>query len=267
MSTNEMKTNTQDIREFHKHCYHVPEENWDSDMGKKPMPELFKHYQDTPSIQLPVPDKELGTPIWKTIQDRRSHRQYLNDPLTLPQLSQLLWASVGISQIRTIQKKDGTSMEYPLRVAPSGGARYSVETYLEISNVTDVEPGIYHYHVPEHKLCKLDLTINRNDLVKACLDQDWMEPTPVVFLFTSIFYKQQWKYKTRGGRYAYMEVGSISQNLYLTSTALELGTCAIGAFYDEDVHSYLNIDGDQEFVTLIHPVGKLASEDWKTTRR
>jgi SagB-type dehydrogenase family enzyme len=262
-----METNQQDIRAFHKHCYHIPGEEWDADINTQPMPELFKKYEGQDVVVLPEPDRIGGASLWKTIQTRRSHRKYSADPLSLEELSQLLFATVGISEIMELTRPDGTDVRYPLRVAPSGGARYCVETYLDIQNIEDLDSGIYHYYVPEHQLVRLKTKRDRMELIHTCLDQDWMEPTPVVFIFTSIFYRQQWKYKTRGARYAYMEAGSISENLYLAATGMGLGTCAIGAFYDEAIHSYLQVDGENEFVTLVHPVGRLHEGDWKQTRR
>ena len=45
----------------------------------------------------------------------------------------------------------------------------------------------------------------------------------------------------RGYRYVHFEAGAIGHRLYLAAEALGLGATGIGAFFDEDVHRYLNL--------------------------
>ena len=89
-------------------------------------PESYKNYPKSPKIKLELPQKEGGMPLWQAINRRRSIRNYSPKPVKKDVLSQLLWASQGITQ---------ESMEFEFRTVPSAGALYPVETYLAIHNV------------------------------------------------------------------------------------------------------------------------------------
>jgi hypothetical protein len=87
---------------------------------KPERPPEFKTYPESPRIKLPEPTYR-GMTIEEAIQKRRSVRNYSPDPLSLVQLSQLLFAAQGIT---------GKMYGQPLRTAPSAGALYPFETYL-----------------------------------------------------------------------------------------------------------------------------------------
>jgi nitroreductase len=52
-------------------------------------------------------------------------------------------------------------------------------------------------------------------------------------------------YGDRGYRYAHFEAGAIGQRLYIGAEALGLGATGIGAFFDDDVHRYLELTSGQ----------------------
>ena len=67
------------------------------------------------------------------------------------------------------------------------------------------------------------------------------------------------KYGDRGERYVHMEVGCVSQSIYLQAGALDLGTVFIGAFDDEAVRELLGAGEEQDPLGLM-PVGKKRDE-------
>jgi len=77
----------------------------------------------------------------------------------------------------------------------------------------------------------------------------------IVFVWTAIFQRAKWKYEQRAYRYVYLDAGHIAQSLALTAVSLDLGTCQIGALYDEEVNSLLEIDGEDESVLYMSVVG------------
>jgi len=105
-------------------------------------PAVYKVYLDTPSISLPAPDIQGGQGLWDALRTRRSVRAYKEDAVTQADLSQMLWASQGIT---------ARIHDHELRTAPSAGALYPIETYLCINRVEGIDPGIYHYNI---KLCR-----------------------------------------------------------------------------------------------------------------
>src|SRR4030042_2460682 len=100
--------------------------------------------QDKPSlstppefVSLPQPPMEGGPNIWKTMQNRRSIRDYSKDPLSLMELASLLWATQGIT-------KKALAPWY--RTAPSAGALHPIDTYLIVNRVEELGPGVYLLH-------------------------------------------------------------------------------------------------------------------------
>jgi len=216
------------------------------DWSKKP--DRYKVYPRAKKIKLEPPQREGGTPLWETIERRRSCRAFGERPLSREALSQLLWASQGVTK---------TYKDFELRAAPSAGALYPIETYLAALNVAGIEPGLYHYDVRPHALELLKPGDFRDRVACAALDQDFMAEAGAVFIWAAMFERTKWKYKQRAYRYIYLDTGQIAQNLALAAVSLGLGSCQIGALYDDEVNALLDIDGDEESVVYMTAVGML----------
>ena len=208
--------------------------------GKPPAP--FKTYPTAPRVALPRP-APMPMRLDEALNRRRSLRDYRDAPIALDVLSALLHAAQGI-----------TEPTYPKRAAPSAGALYPLEVYVSVQRVQDLTPGLYHYAVREHALEFLREDV-RQPLTVACLDQEHVPTAAVVFILTAIFQRERWKYKGRAYRYILMEAGHVGQNIYLAATALGLGACAIGAFYDDMLNDLLGVDGDEEAALYVLTVG------------
>ncbi|MEA2075099.1 MAG: SagB/ThcOx family dehydrogenase [Euryarchaeota archaeon] len=216
---------------------------WHLDWASKP--ETYKRYPSAPTVQLEPPQREGGAPLWGVLRSRRSVRHFKDEPMTKSELSQLLWAAQGI-----------TNHESGFRTAPSAGALYPVETYLVVNSVADVEPGVYHYAVDKHELEQLRAGDFRLSIAQAALDQEMAHHANVVFIWTAVFERSKWKYEQRAYRYVYLDVGHIAQNVALAAVALKLGSCQIGAFYDDEVNALIGVDGVEEGVVYMTAVGK-----------
>ncbi|NIM90483.1 MAG: SagB/ThcOx family dehydrogenase [Candidatus Aminicenantes bacterium] len=210
-------------------------------------PETYKDYPSSPSINLDPPEERGGRPLWEAIKERRSVRNFSGEPMEKTHLSQLLWASQGIT---------AEYSGYELRTAPSAGALYPVETYLSVQNVEGIKPGLYHYGVLHHELRQLQLGNFGSPLAQAALDQEFMTKAGVVFIWTGIFERSKWKYNQRAYRYVYLDAGHIAQNVALAAVALGLGSCPIGALYDEEVNSILETEGEQESILYMTAIGR-----------
>lgn len=213
-------------------------------------PRMHKDYPKAPRLTLPPPQKKGGLPLWEAISRRRSIRNFSSKPLAMEALSQLLWASQGIT---------AEHMGYEFRAAPSAGALYPVETYLVAHNVANMEPGIYHYQLRRHALEQLQRGDFREAVTRAALDQDMAYSASCVFVWTAVFARSRWKYDQRAYRYIYLDAGHIAQNTALAAVSLGLGTCQIGALYDEEVNALLDVDGQEESVVYMTVVGHLRS--------
>jgi SagB-type dehydrogenase family enzyme len=78
----------------------------------------------------------------------------------------------------------------------------------------------------------------------------------VVFVWTAVFARSKWKYRQRAYRYIYLEAGHIAQNVALAAVALGLGSCQIGALYDDEANALLGVDGEEESTIYVTSVGR-----------
>ncbi|MBN2288191.1 MAG: SagB/ThcOx family dehydrogenase [Candidatus Glassbacteria bacterium] len=218
--------------------------------GKTPrweeQPPAYKSYPEAGQVRLPEPETAGGGPLWEVIGRRRSFREFKSKPVDLKTVSQLLWASQGLT---------GKVFDFELRAAPSAGALYPVETYLVSNLVESLEAGLYHYDIRDHALETVRKADLREELMHAGLMQPVLFECAAAFIWTAIVKRSRWKYRQRCYRYIYLDAGHIAQNLALAAEALDLGTCLIGALFDDEVNRLLGVDGTEETVLYMCAVG------------
>lgn len=214
---------------------------------KPKKPPLYKKYPDSKKIKLPEPQFR-GITLEEAIENRRSVRNYSKKPISTAQLSQLLFAAQGLT---------GKTYGQSLRSAPSAGALYPFEIYLVANNVRNLPRGIYHYAVLDHSLELVKAGDFRSRITNAGLEQEMLGDAAVTFVLSAVFDRVCHKYGQRGFRYAYIEAGHISQNIFLQAISLELGSVCVGAFLDEKVNQLIGVDGHNEAAVYLHPVGAL----------
>lgn len=214
------------------------------DWTKKPSP--FKEYLDAEHVALPTPVQDEGPGIWSALRNRRSVRAYTDDPISLTGLSQMLWATQGAT---------GQVADHLLRTVPSAGALYPIETYLSVNRVDSLESGLYHYNVPHHHLDVVRLGDFSREIRAGALDQQFTQKAAVVFIWSAVFERSKWKYLQRAYRYIFLDAGHIAQNLAISAQALGLGSCQIGAIYDDEMNGILGLDGTSESVIYLSAVG------------
>ena len=199
-----------------------------------------------PFILLPEPRKNSDISVEEAIASRRTRRDFAPPGLTLADLGQLLWAAQGI-----------TGSDGFLRAAPSGGALYPLDVYALIGRegVQGLEAGLYHYLPRRHGLAKTTGEDLRQPLSRACLQQMWMTHAPVSLVVTAEYERIEKKYGARGQRYALMEAGHASQNIFLQAEALGLAAGIVGAFEDSQVSSVLKLPASHRPL-IIMPVGR-----------
>jgi SagB-type dehydrogenase family enzyme len=217
-------------------------------LGSLPTPERFKTYREAERLQLPEPDFSEPADLWHCLARRRSERKTTAAPLSLQELAKLLWAAQGVTA------RAGMHL---LRTAPSAGALYPFETYLYVDRVEGVSPGVYHLSVPDFALERLKNGHFSDPLAAACLGQPVVGRAAVVIIWTAVMLRCMVKYRERAVRYIPMDLGHVCQNVQLAATALGLGSCPIGAFYDEEVNNLLDVDGQDETTLYLITAGKM----------
>lgn len=227
----------------------------DQNMGVE-MPPLEKPYpEDAQIVSLPGPDKwqDLGDiSINAAIRKRKSRRRYSQDKISKDELSFLLWATAGIRK-----KLGGVT----LRTVPSAGNRHAIETYLLITNIEDMDPGIYRYLPLEHGVLLVskvgDIAGFKKDIGEATLGQFFIGNAPVAFVWTAIPYRMEWRYGIAAHKVIAIDAGHICQNLYIACEAIGAGTCAIAAYNQKLMDQLIGVDSKEEFTIYMAPVGKI----------
>ncbi|MFX0051535.1 MAG: SagB/ThcOx family dehydrogenase [Candidatus Hermodarchaeota archaeon] len=227
----------------------------ESDQSKgMPQPPIEVEYEaKQPIIDLPLPrDITLKTiALRNAIENRRSVRKYSGEPLTLMEISWLLWCTQGVKEI--------ISRPVTLRNVPSAGARHALETFLLINNVESIQPGLYRYLATKHKIIPINLedSLISEKLADACLEQSHVKKSAVTFFWVAIVYRMYWRYGERGYRYLHLDAGHVCQNLYLAAEKIGCGVCAIAAYDDIQVNEILGVDGEDAFTIYLATVGKI----------
>lgn len=199
-------------------------------------------------INLPSPSQKGSMSLEEAIAHRRSIRRFAPEPLSLSQLSQILWAAQGLT------KSGGR-----YRAAPSAGATYPLEIFVVCgkNSITEVGAGIYHYNIDSHSLSLHYKGDIRLELARAALGEEAIYQAPVDIIICAEYERTAVRYGTRAERHVHMEVGHAGQNIYLQATALGLATVAVGAFNDERVREVLRLE-KQYKPLYIMPVGRAA---------
>ncbi len=200
------------------------------------------------NFRLPAPSRQGTVSVEQAIAYRRSWRSFHPETLTQAQLSQILWAAQGITQ----------PMDR-LRSTPSAGGTYPLETLVVCGpdGVEGLGAGVYRFNNGNHSLTPRHQEDVRLALAQAASGHGFIGKAPVDIVISAVYRRTTARYQARGERYAHMEAGHASQNIYLPAIAIGLGTVAVGAFDDEMVREALKLD-QLHTPLYIMPIGKPA---------
>lgn len=195
------------------------------------------------TVTLPQPRLKGGMSVEEAIKMRRSLRDFKDDPLSLEQVSQLVWAGQGIT-------------EGFKRAAPSAGATYPLTLYVVVGEkgVQGLDSGVYEYKPEAHALVLVKTGDVRKEVAQACLGQTFIQEAPIAIVIAAEYERTTIHYGERGIRYVHMEAGHAGENICLQAVALGLGTVVVGAFTDEDVQQVLGLP-EERTPLYVMPVG------------
>jgi SagB-type dehydrogenase family enzyme len=185
------------------------------------MPNPFRHYDGVPILDLPADPPAPEIPALDVMGGAFGSTSATNGPAFL---SQLLFYSAAISASKRVPS---TGYEYALRVNPSSGNLHPTEFHFVTRGLKDWPDGLYHYdpsrHMAEQRAC------GRFEMKMAS------GPAPIVFVLTSIVWREAWKYGERAYRYCLHDIGHAWQALALSARAIGCDTFATGGFVDDEV--------------------------------
>jgi len=221
-------------------------------LGYPPPPVEKPVYGDGAIIPLPRPGewKEIcAITVEEAISRRCSVRKFSSLPLSLDEFAFLLWATQGF--------RSTPGPEGGFRTVPSAGCRHPFETYITVFRVEGLNRGLYRYLPVEHGLIFLGCPEHLEArAAQAAMGQPFAGKSAVTFIWTAIPSRTEWRYGEASVKVIALDAGHVCQNLYLACQAVRAGTCAIAAYDQEAADGLIGVDGEEEFVVYMAPVGK-----------
>lgn len=193
-------------------------------------------------IALP-PEPDAADGVATALRGRRSLRQFRTAPLSLLEAARLLRAAQGISHAGD------------LRTVPSAGALYPLEVYLVAADVSELDPGVYHYVPETDELIPQRAGDQRQRVAEAAWDQEWIAEAPAIVILSGVMERSRGSYGSRGDRYVHFEAGHAGQSIYLQATAMALGTTFVASFDEELIRGRLGLRRGETPLALM-PVGR-----------
>lgn len=192
------------------------------------MPDPFRVYEGVPVLDLPAGPPSPAIPALDVLRGCRGDRAA---PDAAVFLSQILYFSAAISAAKRVPS---TGYRYFLRVNPSSGNLHPTEFHFAARGLAGWEDGLYHYRVPQHKAEQRA----RGDYVRPLAElarAPWFREAPLIFVLSTIAWREAWKYRSRAYRYCLHDMGHAWQSLALAARAVDCEAFAFGHFADDAV--------------------------------
>jgi SagB-type dehydrogenase family enzyme len=201
------------------------------------MPNPFRHYENVPLLDLPADPPVPETPALEVLRGVCGAPTAADGPAFL---SELLFYSAAISASKTVPS---TGLRYALRVNPSSGNLHPTEFHFLTCGLKGWPDGLYHYRPSSHMAEQRALGHLEKTLAGSS--------SPIVFVLTSIIWREAWKYGDRAYRYCLHDIGHAWQALGLAATAMGCDTFALGRFPDDEVEQVCRLHEDESPMLLV----------------
>ncbi len=196
-------------------------------------------------IQLPDPKLKGALSVEAALQIRRSKRFYSEVPVTMQELSQVLWSAQGVTN------------ELGNRTAPSAKGAYPFSIYVVVRNAENIKAGLYLYNPTDHTLGNLGLANAGEKLIAAGV-QDNAQKAPVVMVLAASPAKMTSKFPDADPMpNVYLEAGHIGQNIYLQAESIKMATVVSGGFSKDKVAEAIGLDPVNQSVIYLVPFGHI----------
>jgi SagB-type dehydrogenase family enzyme len=206
------------------------------------MPDPFRHYEGVPVLDLPADPPVPETPALEVLNGVSGGTTARDGPAFL---SQLLFYSAAISASKRVPSSGD---RYALRVNPSSGNLHPTEFHFFTRGVNEWPDGLYHYRPSAHMAEQRAL---------GALERNWAgSSAPIVFVLTSIAWREAWKYGGRAYRYCLHDMGHAWQALALSTRAIGCDSFAIGHFPDDDVAQLCRLHQDEWPMLIVELSGR-----------
>lgn len=226
---------------------------------REPAPPEVKRYPHAVQVRLPAPNTEGEFP--QILLARRTWREFSRRPLTIEDLSTLLWLTWGVQYW---VKLPGSIGRVALKTSPSAGARHPIEAYVAAVRVRGLARGLYHYSPDKHALELIRKGCRPSEFGRYLAGQSWFGSASALMIMTGIFERTRWKYPDAAAyRTVILDAGHICQTFCLTATWLGLAPFCTMALADSKIEQAFRLDGVLESPVYAAGVGtRPLAKDW-----
>jgi SagB-type dehydrogenase family enzyme len=202
-------------------------------------PDMICEIGVTPDTWTEIPQ----TVAWPEIMNhgdtafhRRSRRNFVKTPIGKDAMGALL---------------DALCYSDSWSSSPESNYDRSICTGFLVGHTEETAPGFYLLETSKRAFGQVTSGAITEMAAHICLDQAWLAQTAVHFLFFSNPDLLDRTWGARGYRYAMLTAGRLGERLYLVATALGLGCCGIGAFYDWEAAELLGLNPKSRLLYLV----------------
>ena len=175
---------------------------------------------------------------------------------TAEDMAALLFYTGGVTKVGTVA--GGGKLHF--RAAACTGALYHIEIYLVCGPLSGVDAGVYHFGPHDFALRKLRDGDYRQVLSEATGGEPAVAKAPAALIFTSVFWRNSWKYQARAYRHSFWDSGTMLANLFAVGAGRGLPLKLVSTFVDSRVNGLLGLDADREAALEIVPVGSVGDQ-------
>lgn len=210
----------------------------------------YEDIKDENTIYLNKKCLKIRKNIADCIEQRHSGRQFAGTTMGFKEFSTICKYSFG--QAQRIMNYGGIMSS--TRYYASGGGLYPISIYLYINNVAGLKRGIYRYQVATHSLYPIKKEFNVSKFLQ--FGNFDFENYSFLVLYEYDFNKNYLKYGELSLLTTLVEVGIISHNFELVSTALDFAACQIAGFDKQYAEAELDLDGINSHILFTNICGK-----------
>lgn len=254
-----MNSETKYAKEYHEETKHseisIQRSPHYLDWNTKPLP--FKIYSNSSVLLVPLPT-DFSQPSLGALTSIGNNRplEDTNIEPDVKDVAELLFFSAGITR----ELKLGHDTYY-MRAASATGALYPIELYVICKDLPGLKAGVYHFSPADFSLAKLRSGDYRTDLADLAGDDSDIARSPFTIAFTSIAWRNSWKYQARSYRHWFWDSGVIAANLLATAISVGFNPTLKMGFIDDAVNLLLRLDDKKEAAIILVPIGMASSTD------
>ena len=220
--------------------------HWQAELeAESPPPpaSLERRIAEGPAVWLPRAMRDPDVSYWDVLRQRRTHRQFLNEPVSLDQFASVMHATFGAQ--RFVDAHELGVLE--LRASVSAGARHETMACVAVLNVRGLRPGLYAYSGIQHTLTWIAECPSADVLDSWTANQGFFTNAAFGAFTVTDTAKMAWKYReARAYRHMQQNVGAYAQVFSMTCEAMGLGAAITGAITESVLEQKLSLERPRE---------------------